>query len=319
MTATPTKPDTHAGLQFRADLALLTVALIWGVNIPIMKSGLEKIDVFVFNFIRLAISAVVLSLFALAEPARSPASGPGLSWKKVILYGVIVSGMYQVSFLIGVANTTSGNTALIMATVPLWTALLARLFGNERIGGRAWFGLVIALVGTAVVAFQKGDVTLSTTHGFGNLVILAAAMIWAGGTVYSRPLLKSISPLRLAAVGGMLALPIHFLFASSHLAESAAALQSPRLWGIICYSGLLSTGLALPLWNYGIQHAGASHAAVVQNVSPAFAIVAAWLIRGEQMTTEQIYGGALILGGLIVMRMARQAQPVAEPVLDKTS
>ena len=62
------------------------------------------------------------------------------------------------------------------------------------------------------------------------------------------------------------------------------------------------------MWNYGVRHAGAAHAAIIQNVIPLIAILAAWITRGETATAAQLFGGALILGGLIMMRTARSAE-----------
>ena len=139
----------------------------------------------------------------------------------------------------------------------------------------------------------------------GNLIILASALTWAAGTVFSRRLLKHISPVQLSASGAIVALPIHLLFAAGRYESSLPALQSVSLWLVILYAGVLSSGLSLPMWNYGVRHAGAAHAAVIQNLIPLIAIAAAWITRGESPTWAQIFGGALILSGLVIMRLAR--------------
>lgn len=289
----------------RSDLALVGVAVIWGVNIPLMKTGLEEVDIYVFNAVRLAVSAATLALFAILERRRGIRPSPQLTFRQIVVFAVIIAAVYQLVFLLGVAYTTSGNTALIIATVPMWTALLARLFLNERLRRLAWMGLVIALVGTVIVALQKGDVTAGREHLLGNVFVLGAALLWASGTVYSRPLLRMISPLQLSAVSAVLALPLHVLFAWGRYETSLPALTSPGLWGIIIYSGVLSSGLALPMWNYGVRHAGAAHAAIIQNLVPLVAIAAAWLTRGESATLPQLFGGTLILSGLVTMRLSR--------------
>ena len=270
-----------------------------------MKNGLDQVDSFVFNSIRLIVSASVLLAFALLERRRGTLVQPGLSRGKLLTYSIIVSGAYQVLFLLGIANTTSGNTALIISTIPMWTALLGRIFLNERLHLIAWLGLLIALAGTVMVAMQKGDVSADSTHLLGNSCILGAAVAWSIGTVYSRPMLKLISPMQLSAFSATMALPIHILLATGHYQESLPALQSPQLWLIILYSGVLSTGLALPMWSYGVRQAGAAQAAIIQNLVPIVAIVAAWLTRGESASTAQIFGGLLILGGLVIMRSKR--------------
>ncbi len=65
----------------------------------------------------------------------------------------------------------------------------------------------------------------------------------------------------------------------------------------------------MPMWSYGVKYAGAAHATMFQNLSPIVAIVSAWLILGESLSTAQAFGGALILGGLFIVRRARAEQP----------
>ena len=80
-----------------------------------------------------------------------------------------------------------------------------------------------------------------------------------------------------------------------------------NVWLIIFYAGVLSSGLALPMWNFGVRHAGAAHASVIQNLIPLIAIIAAWIFRGESVTSGQLVGGSLIIGGLVTMRAARRS------------
>lgn len=270
-----------------------------------MKNGLDEVDRFVFNAIRLAVSVIVLLTFAMRERMNGRRIAAGLSWKKIVVYSAIVSGLYQLLFLLGISRTTSGNTALIISTIPMWTALLATSFLNEKLLKIAWLGLFLALGGTVLVALQKGDVDVGSENLMGNLCILGAAFAWAIGTVYSRPMLKQISPMQLSAFAAAMALPFHLSIAGGNYTASWPALQSTEIWLIILYSGILSTGLALPLWNFGVRHAGAAHAAVIQNLVPVVAIVAAWLTRDEVASTAQIVGGVMILGGLLIMRLGR--------------
>ena len=123
--------------------------------------------------------------------------------------------------------------------------------------------------------------------------------------------------MQLSAYAALIALPLHLMFAVGNYGSSLPALQSPSLWLIVLYSGALSTGLALPMWNFGVRHAGAAHAAIIQNVIPVIAAAVAWLSRGESVSKAQLFGGTLIIGGLIIMRIGRIAVPLPakSPVL----
>jgi drug/metabolite transporter (DMT)-like permease len=330
-----------------ADLSLLAVAIIWGVNIPVMKVALELgITPYALNAFRLVISAIVLLGCAWWE-YRSGVRPYGTIQKwRVIVYAMIVSVAYQYLFLMAVSKTTSANIALIMATVPMWTALGARCFLKEILPPLAWVGLFIAFAGTMIVTVQRSAPSTGTSKAvasadlaegaevaeverdlpstqtgavasdarvarpaslvLGNLIALVASLTWAGGTVFSRPLLRTISPLQLAACSATIGLPFHILFAWTSLGVCLPLLKQVPLLMCILYSGILSTGLALAMWSYGVKHAGAAQATMFQNLSPLIAIGTAWAWRGESVTWPQTFGGIMIIGGLIVMRKSRR-------------
>ena len=287
------------------DLSLLGVALIWGVNIPMMKSGLVGIEPFAFNAIRLLLSALVLVLFAWREKSPVVEMPPGL-WKQVLLYAVIASGLYQWMFLLGISQTPdgSGNASLIMATVPMWTAVLARILLKETLSGLAKIGLATALTGTLIVSLQK-EVIGDRSILFGNICMLLAALTWAWATVQSRKVLPYISPMRLSAISSVTMLPFQFVWVATSLTRSLPQLRETSVWIPLVYAGVLSTGLALPMWSYGVRHSGAAQAAVFQNLVPVVAIATAWFFRGEPVTLHQKIGGILIIGGLMLVRRGR--------------
>lgn len=301
-----TVPQPGAGRQtLLSECSLIGVAFIWGINIPFMKNGLDQMDWYAFNAIRLIFSAMVLAGLGWNEYRRGHRPAASLRKRDVLIYAVVVSGVYQFLFLLGISRTTSANTALIISTIPMWTALAARVFLLERLRRLAWIGLIVAFAGTLIVALQKPDLSLGRQTLVGNLCIVAAALSWAAGTVFSRPLLKSISPMQLSAWSAVLALPFHVAIALPTLGESLKVLANPAILAIVLYSGVFSTGLALPMWSYGVRHSGAARAAVFQNLVPVIAIAAAWLVRGEAAGWSQLLGGVLIIGGLVIMRMSR--------------
>ena len=340
-----------------ADLALLSVAVIWGVNIPMMKVALEmksggvSIHPYALNAIRLAISAFVLAGFAWHEYRGGVRPSANVSWLRVFIYAAVVSGAYQLLFLLAVSRATSADISLIMATVPMWTALTARYFLKENLPKLAWIGLIIAFAGTMIVTLQRDSPLVVNTSAdnaiaedsaliapggelpeqpivdsdstatqmaseeaafnrfLGNILALAAALAWAGGTVFSRPLLKTISPIQLSACSATIGLPFHIAIAWHVLPASLPMIQEVPMQLCLLYSGVLSTGLALAMWSYGVKLAGAAQAAMFQNLTPIIAIAAAWLWRGESVSTEQTIGGIMIIGGLIIMRRSRQPLP----------
>ena len=207
-----------------ADANMLVVAMIWGINMPIMKFALGRMDEYLFNAVRLSLSTVILALIVWWQRppfiGRSPlAPSPGKQWLLIAIFSILTGFAYQVLFLVGIHRTTAGNTALIMSSIPMWIAVLSFLFLRERLGWLAWAGLVAAVIGTSIVTLSRSAPSGSGVSLAGNLLVAAAALSWAAGTVCSRPMMNAISPLALALCGVGLSLPLHFLVAWPVLGE----------------------------------------------------------------------------------------------------
>ena len=289
------------------DLSLLGVILIWGINLPVMKIGLEHMNIYAFNAFRLTLSAIVLVVIAVRRTKINLRNFSRSQKWQIFRYAVLASGLYQVLFLLGIAQTTSANAALIFTSVPMWTALMGRFLIYEKLTQQAWTGLSVAFVGTVVVTTANG-VSGEVQYLVGNIIILLGALAWSYGTVVSRPVMQTISPLTLSAIASVSMLPVHYLLAWNVLGEGVAALSGFKAWSTLLYSGVFSTGFALAMWNYGVRHTGAAHASVYQNLLPLVAMISAFLIRGETVTPIQIIGGILIIGGLVLMRRGRNTK-----------
>ncbi len=285
----------------------LGTALIWGVNIPVMKSGLGHLHPFAFNALRLTLSAAVLFGITCFERRRPRTST--IPWVRVASVGLLGSFFYQVLFLGGMARTSAGHTALIIASQPLWTALLAAGLSAERHARTTWAGFGIAFCGTTLVVFRPDGAGAESITG--NLMVLGAALTWALSTVLSRPLLEHLSPTRLALAFTLFALPFHWLLASRHLGPVLDGTLSADGWGSLAYSGALSTGLAYILWNRGVRALGASRTAIFANLVPVVALFAAWVYLAEVPGRLQLVGGALVLTGLLLSQ--RRPRPSTRP------
>ncbi len=213
--------------------------------------------------------------------------------------------LYQFLFISGVWRTTAGNVGIIIATAPIWTAIVGRLSGIERISLVAWTGLGIAFVGAVLVTFDGGNFDIAGATLAGNLIILASAMAWATFTVMSKPVVSKISPTRLASLVAMVALPFHIALGIPQMGPVLRWEISPVVWGCVIFSGLLSTGLAYALWNYSIHHTGPSGTAIYTNLVPVITLATSVWLLGETVTRWQVIGGALVVGGLVVMQRSR--------------
>jgi drug/metabolite transporter (DMT)-like permease len=302
-------PPSHAS-HWQADASLLTTAIIWGVNIPVVKFATVAVDAMVFNAVRMLFSVVALALLAWLETRRRPIDWKRLPWLRIVTFSLVSGVLYQTLFMLGIARTTSANTALLFASMPMWTAILSLTFYRERLPLITWIGLLVTFMGTATVILSSGNINLGSEFLIGNLLILAASMAWACVTVISRPLMHSIGPLQLAFFSCVMSTPIQLLIVSPWISKNASGLIMPQVIACLLFSGMLSTGLAPATWNYGVQRLGGSHAAVYQNVVTLVAVVGGWWVLSEPQFLSQWIGGGLTIAGLFIMRKGRHRRPI---------
>ena len=127
------------------------------------------------------------------------------AWRRVLLLGLVGNALYQVVFIVGADRTSAQNAALILATVPVFVALLGRLAGLERVRARGWLGIALSLGGmVAVVAGARGAAARGGELAFGgatlagDLLILGATLLWSLYTVLLRPVVRDGSALSVA-------------------------------------------------------------------------------------------------------------------------
>ncbi len=281
---------------------------MWGTNIIVFKSAIGEFNPWVFNALRLVFASLTLGGLALAEAIfwPKPKAAEPVRWWRVAIFSLLTGFLYLVIFVKGIDLTTAGNTALILASMPMWTAILSFFFLHERLPRVTWFGLLVTFVGTAIVTTQgSGEVSFSSRYFLGNLYMLLAAMMWSTGTVMSRPILEKITPLRLAFISCALTTPLHLMLAAPEIPAWFPRALEPMTLAAIIYSGVFSTGVAYVTWHVGVRAVGGSHASVYQNVVTLVAVIGGWIVLKEQPLVAQIFGGLLTIVGLFLMRRGR--------------
>ena len=295
--------------SWKDEFALLFVVLVWGVNFPILKTALAVMPVFVVNAFRFIVSGLILgTVYVLRQRGQSTSFLMPLSQRGRHILGLGLLGyvIYQLCFILGLNGTTAGSAALIMASSPLWTALLGYVLDYEQLPPKAWFALVLSLVGTSVVVIGGAHtVELSPGTLEGNLLMLAASICWGAYTTLSKPVLQDVSPTGLTFFGLLFALPFLIGMSIPYLEVVKWSEIGLKVWGAIVFSGGLSTGLAFVFWNVAVRNVGPSHTAVFSNLVPFVALLASFVLLGESITMPQVTGGGLIVGGLLLMRRSR--------------
>lgn len=291
----------------RYDAGLLLVVLIWGLNFPVIKVPLEVMHPFTVNLFRFVVSTAVLGAAWAIEARRT--SRPFFSvlaerpWSITGL-GLVGHVGYQVLFILGISQTGAGNAALIIASSPMWTALIGHALGIDRLRAIQWGGLLLSFAGVIVVVLAgSGALGFSNATFLGNVLMLFGAAFWALYTVLSRPILtRGAPPLGLTFFGVLAAMPILAGLGLFTLPHTVWTEVDGTTWLALLFSGGLSTGLAYAIWITAIRRVGPSQTAAFSNLVPFVALATAYLLLAEPITIAQIGGGLMIVGGLVAIR-----------------
>ncbi|MGK7310636.1 MAG: DMT family transporter [Candidatus Longimicrobiales bacterium M2_2A_002] len=283
----------------RAELGLLLLVVLWSVNFSVLKVGLGAFEPFAFNALRFPMAAAFLTGALLL---RGPIPLPDREdfWRVVAL-GVLGHVIYQVFFIHGMDLTRAGNGALMLATAPIYTALLSRLVGHEQVTMAAAGGMIATLVGVGlVIGSGGGTLSFSSDTLIGDLLVMAAAMFWAVYTVGARKIVRKYGALILMVWTLWIGSAFLVVLGIPDLLRLRPA--GPLEWGAVVYAGVLGIGVGQLIWYRGVKLLGNTRTAVYQNVVPIGAIAVAWAWLDEVPNAGQLAGAAIVVGGVAVVR-----------------
>jgi len=180
------------------DLLMVAVILIWGINFSVVKLALRDFSPLAFNGVRFGLATAVMVVILVLRGESFRLARRDLL--PIVFLGLSGHTLYQLVFIFGLAATIPANSALLMATSPIFVAIYGRMLGIERTNRLIWAGIVLSFAGILMVIGGGGEVSLGGGTLRGDLLILAAAMLWAAYTTASKPLLTRYSPIKVTAL-----------------------------------------------------------------------------------------------------------------------
>lgn len=295
--STPPGPSSAPGKSnwLSIALALLAVYIIWGSTYLAIKEILSGFPPFLGAGLRFLIAGTILYLFLRVRGAPNPTRR---QWAGAAIVGclLLVGGNGGVVF--GEQSVASGVAALIVATVPLWAVLIARFWGRWPTG-KEWTGL---LIGFAGIIFLNLGGSLRATP-LGAAIVLAAAVCWALGSVWSQHLSLPAGAMSSAAemlVGG--AVLIVLGFASNERFSSPPDAVSLWALGYLIVFGSL---VAFSAYGYLLKRVRPALATSYAYANPLVALLLGAALAGEQITGVELIALVFILGGVVLVALGR--------------
>lgn len=291
------------------DVLLLMMSTVWGVNFTVIKTALDDFSPLSFNAVRFLIASTALYLIFRHRHSSFTIQREHLG--SLIGLGVLANTIYQVAFIEGVARSRAGNAALILATTPIFVAVLSAFRGHEKLDLRSVIGVLLSFTGIALIMGDKArDFAFGQTL-LGDLLLLLATLCWSVYTVGLKRFTLQYGAMQ-STVVTMIAgtVPLVTISLPWLQAQSWAAIR-PMAWAALLFSALGAIVFCFVVWSYGVQRLGGTPTAVYSNVSPIIAMIAAWIGLNERPTPGQLAGATVILLGLYLVRVREETEITA--------
>jgi drug/metabolite transporter (DMT)-like permease len=279
-------------------LEALFAVIVWGASFIATKVALREISPITIVWLRFLMGVVILGLTVVLQrqfalPARK-------EWAYFALLGFLGITFHQWLQSNGLQTSEAGTTAWIVATTPVFMALLGWFLLRERLGWIKNAGILLAFAGVLIVV-SKGDFSSISIGRFGapgDVLILISAVNWALFSALSRRGLKSHHPsLMMFYVMSCGWLFTTLLFLSTNGAAEISTL-TVNGWMAVAFLGIFCSGLAYIAWYDALKALTTAQTGVFLYIEPLVAVIVAFFVLGETITLASLLGGAIIIFGV---------------------
>jgi drug/metabolite transporter (DMT)-like permease len=290
-------------------LALILLSVLWGGSFFFAGVQVKALPPFTIVFLRVALAAIILNVLVRALGKKMP--GDRSSWRAFFGMGILNNAMPFCLVVWGQTYIASGLAAILNATTPISTVIVAHLLtDDEKMTGNRLLGVAIGFLGVVVLIGPDSLQGLGA-NVLAQVAVLLAAVSYAFAGVYGRRFRRmGIEPI-LTATGQVTASAILlFPIAISVDAPWTLAMPDLRVWEAIAGSAVLSTALGYILYFRILASAGATNLLLVTFLIPVSAIVMGSYGLGEHLDVRHFVGLAFIGAGLAAIHgriLARRA------------
>lgn len=274
----------------------LGAASIWGGMYVVSKVVLEIIPPFSLVALRLILGALTLLLILVLRglPAMS-----GSRFWQIVGIGFVGYGISLSLQFLGTKLSTAANGSLVTSATPAFVLIFAWILLREEITARRFLALLLATLGVVAVIDPR-HARLDPDLFLGNLLLLGAALTWALYSVLVRRATRETDVLTFSLVAFLGGLPIVLPAGAWELGTSGVGPISPAVVGGVLFLGVISTALAMILWNTAFAILSAGTASLTFFAQPVVGTLLGWLFLGETITPLFILGGILIGVALLI-------------------
>ena len=295
--------------------AFAAVYILWGSTYLAIKYVIETLPSLLSTGTRFLLAGS--TLFLIGRFSKDYKKPTGAEWRASFIIGALLFLGGTGGVVLAEHHLTSGLAALLVATEPFWVVLLSWLWlKGARPDWKVALGLLIGFAGVyLLIGGAPGNGSGSSGQSFGVILVIAATLCWATGSVYGVRASTPKSPV-LASGMQMLAGGSSLILVGTLRGEwtrfdiAAVSLNSALALAYLLVFGSL---IAFTAYSWLLKNARPAMVATYAYVNPVIAVILGWALAGESLTARMLLGAGVIVGAVVLITShGSESEPIAE-------
>ncbi len=288
---------------------LVLVNFMWALQFSAAKIAMRQLGPITVTFLPLLMATIFLAPWAIFAPrdasrVRSGRLTLGVLAANFLILGIAGTIVSQLFLTWGIQRSLASNASVLTLTVPILTAVLARLLLGERMTLLRWISFGLAIAGVLVVSDLnwRSVKFFEGRYFWGNLLILLAYLGSAFYNVYIKKLLQFLRPLDILFFSFVVAdlVLVPFVFEYEPLTRKTLSSLTPPTWLSLFAIAIFSLTLSLKLFLWVLERVDVTQAILSNYLLPIFGVAISAITVKERLTLTQAMGAALVLASTVL-------------------
>lgn len=294
-------PDVRNTNKTLAYIMAILSVLIWSSAFPASRYALEFYSPMTLMLMRFILASATLVIIGFAKKIRLPDKKDIL---KFLVGGFVGIFLYMFFFNIGTVTVVSGVASFIVASAPVYTLILSRIFLKEVVKPACWIGVVISFGGLIIIMLSQLS---GFAFNFGAILILGSALSTSVHSILQRGFLAKYTALEATTYSVIGATLFMLVFIPRMIGELPGQPLDVNL--IVIYLGIVPAALGYLCWGVALSKAEkTTHVAVFLYLIPFSASLIAFIWLGETFSLLTFFGGLIIIAGMAVTNFFGRAK-----------
>lgn len=291
------KPKLATDDKKEALLLTIIASSLWGTSFPAIKIGLQFMDAYTFVFLRFFFALLIM--FAVVLFSKKFTFNFN---KRLILFLGCINGIAYLLQYIGMSSTSASKSSLLVNLTVVWVALLSPILLKEKIGRKKLSGVILSLLGIVLVTTNLDFQSFGIGNMMGDLIVIAAGMIWAIFILYNKPLVNETKDLT-ASLTWLLFFTVMPLMPVVPFSAKNFLTLPWEAWGAILYTAIFCWNIPYYIWSKGLRKISAVTSSVILLNEIIVSVIISTIFLGDSLTVVTGIGAVFIMFAIMLVSM----------------